>query len=140
MNDWKAKLEGLNQNLRAKEQAEQTEKAATLAAFRKLLAQLEPVLKSVAEFGDVFGVDCDFAISRFDDRYPYVQFRIRKPALSYQALCRDGEIHEKVKEGEQAARETLVTLQSLAPKTFEKRITDWVRAAAEANRKIPGKR
>lgn len=140
MGDWRTKLEGLNRELLAKEKNQQEEKVATLKAFRQRLLQLEAVVKTATEFGDAFGVDCEHSVSRFDERYPYLRFRIKRPALTYEVLCRDGAIVETVKEGEGAAAMATVTLESLAPKLFEKRITAWVERAANANRKVPGTR
>ena len=140
MNDWKAKLEGLNKNLQAQERAELEQKADLLKGFRKRLAELEPGIKTAAEFGDAFGVDCAWEISRFDDRYPSLTFRILKPVLEYHVECRDGVITERLREAGAAPRATAVALDSLTPRRFEQRVTQWVQAAANANRKVPGKR
>lgn len=140
MEDWRTKLEGLNRDLLAKEKSQQEEKLSTLKAFRQRLVQLEAVVKTASEFGDAFGVDCEHTVSRFDDRYPYLRFRIKRPALSYEVLCKDGTIVETVKDGDSAPAMATVTLDSLSPKLFEKRITAWVERAANANRKVPGKR
>jgi len=140
VDDWKSKLEGLNKQLQTKEKAVQDEKAASLAAFRKWLGQIEPVLKNVGMFAEAFGVDCDWGISRFDDRYPYLEFRVRKPLLAYRVLCRDGVLEESIKEGEQPPRQSRTTLEALTNRRFEERLNQWVRAAGEAGRKVPGKR
>lgn len=138
MDDWRAKLENLSQDLRSKERAEADQKAATLMTFRKALSALEPVLKTATEFGDAFGVDCAWEISRFDDRYPYLRFKILKPVLAYEVLCKDGVLHESLKDGEGPAKANTTTMQALAPREFEKRITAWVQAAANSNRRVPG--
>ncbi|HYF96237.1 MAG TPA: hypothetical protein VD969_28850 [Symbiobacteriaceae bacterium] len=138
MSDWKAKLEVLNKELLAKDREESAKRAATLAAFRKLLSQLEPVLKNVTEFGDAFGVDCAWEISRFDDRYPWLKFRILKPALTYEVICRDGALTETIREGVGAPKSEAVAIEALHPRRFEERVTRWVQAAAQANRKVPG--
>jgi hypothetical protein len=140
MEDWKAKLEGLNKNLVQQERAEADQKAAVLKGFRQLLSDLEPIIKTAVEFGDAFGVDCTWEISRFDDRYPYLRFRILKPVLEYTVECRDGVISHQVREGLGAAKRSQTTLEALAPRYFEKRLTQWVQAAANANRRVPGKR
>jgi len=136
--DWKSKLEGLNKELLAKDREETAKRTATLAAFRKLLVQLETVLKNVAEFGDAFGVDCAWEISRFDDRYPWLKFRILRPALTYEVICRDGALTETVREGTGAPKSQAVAIEALHPRKFEQRVTAWVQAAAQANRKVPG--
>ena len=138
--DWKSKLEGLNKELLAKDREELAKRTASLKEFRKHLAALEPVLKNVTEFGDAFGVDCAWEISRFDDRYPWLKFRILKPARSYEVVCRDGALTETVREGTGAPRSTAVGVEELHPRRFEQRVTAWVQAAAEANRKVPGRR
>jgi hypothetical protein len=139
MEDWKAKLEGLNKELLKQDREELAKRTANLAAFRKLLQQLEPVCKNVTEFGDAFGVDCAWEISRFDDRYPWLKFRILKPLLSYEVICRDGALTETLKEGTNPPKSSATTIDQLHPRPFEKRVTDWVQAAANANRKVPGK-
>lgn len=138
--DWKEKLAGLGANLNARERADQDQKAAVLAGFRKLLPQLEPVVKSAAEFGDAFGVDLTWEITRFDQRYPALRFEIKQPALTYEVECRDGVLHEKLREAGERERTGTTTLEALAPRRFEQRVTKWVQAAAEANRKVPGRR
>jgi len=140
MSDWREKLAGLNKELQAKEQAITEEKVATLKGFRKRLDEIKPVLENAKAFGDAFGVDLTYKISRFDERYPSVELAILKPALLYRAECRDGVITERVKQGTDPAREVTVTLDALAVKRFEQRVTAWVQAAAEANRKVPGRR
>lgn len=140
MEDWKSKLEGLNKNLQAEEQALLEQKTAVLKGFRKRLSELEPIIKTAVAFGDAFGVDCSWEISRFDDRYPHLRFRIVKPVLEYFVECRDSVITPRLREG--AGRPTVrqSSLEALSPRLFEKRITEWVQAAANANRKVPGKR
>lgn len=140
MDDWKAQLEKLNKKLVKEEQAEMERRAAVLKGFRQLLVQLEPIVKTAQEFGDAFGVDCAWQISRFDDRYPYLEFRVLRPALEYRVECRDGVIREHVREGLGKAQEREVAPEALQPQAFEKRVTGWVQAAANANRKMPGKR
>lgn len=137
-NDWKTKLEALNKELLAKDREETAKRTATLTAFRKLLAQLEPVLKNVTEFGDAFGVDCAWEISRFDDRYPWLRFRILKPALTYEVICRDGALTETIREGVGNPKSEAADLEALRPRRFEERLTKWVQAAAQTNRKVPG--
>jgi len=139
MSDWRAKLAGLNQQLQAQERAEEERKAATLKGFRKRLDELKPVLEDARAFGDAFGVDLAFHISRFDERYPYLELTILKPRLQYRAECRDGAITERLKEGEAPPAEERVSLEALSVKAFEQRVTGWVRAAAEANRRLPGR-
>lgn len=140
MSDWREKLAGLSKELVAKEQAVAEQKAATLKGFRKRLDELKPVLQSVEAFGDAFGVEIDYTISRFDERYPYVEFRIRKPGLFLRIECRDGAIRERLKQGENPPKEAELTLEAITPKRFEQRVTAWMQAAAEANRKVPGRR
>jgi len=140
MHDWKAQLEKLNKELVKEERAEMERRANVLKGFRQLLVELEPIVKTAQEFGDAFGVDCAWQISRFDDRYPYLEFRVLRPALEYRVECRDGAIRERLREGLGKAQEREVALEDLQPRTFEKRITQWVQAAANANRKVPGKR
>lgn len=140
MSDWKAQLENLNKQLVKEEQAEFDRKAGVLKGFRNLLGQLEPIVKTAVEFGDAFGVDCAWEISRFDDRYPYLEFRVLRPVLEYRVECRDGALRERLREGLGVAREKETTLQALEPQAFEQRLTQWVQAAANANRKVPGKR
>jgi hypothetical protein len=140
MNDWRAKLADLNKELVAKEQAVAEQKAATLKGFRKRLDELKPVLENAEAFGEAFGVETDHTISRFDDRYPYLEFRIRKPALFLRIECRDGVIRERLKEGANPPKEAELTLDAITPKRFEQRINGWMQAAAEANRKVPGRR
>lgn len=140
MTDWRDKLAGLNQSLQSKEKAVDDQKAAVLANFRKRLPELEPIMETAAQFGDAFGVDCDFEVSRFDRRYPLVRFRIKRPLLEYVVECRDGVLHESLREGEGKPKLGETTLEQLAPKRFEQRITQWVRDAAEANRRVPGRR
>jgi hypothetical protein len=138
--DWKSKLEGLSKNLQAEEQSVLEQKVTVLKGFRKRLSELEPIIKTAVEFGDAFGVDCSWEISRFDDRYPRMQFRILKPVLEYHVECRDGVITERLRGGMGPATARPVTLEALDPRAFEKRITEWVQAAANANRKVPGNR
>lgn len=140
MSDWREKLAGLNKDLVAQEQRVQEQKAATLKGFRKRLDELKPVIQNAEAFGDAFGVDCDFTISRFEERYPYLEFRILKPALFLRIECRDGIIRERLKEGANPPREAEVALENLTPKRFEQRLNGWMQAAAEANRKVPGRR
>jgi hypothetical protein len=139
MSDWREKLAGLHTELRGQEQKVADVKTAVLTGFRKLLKELEPVMETAAQFGDAFGVECDYEISRFDDRYPWLRFRIKKPVLLYEVICKEGVLHERLKEGE-ATKTSTTTLEKLAPKAFEQRITAWVQAGAQANRKVPGKR
>lgn len=140
MSDWKAQLEQLNKKLVKEEQVEMERRAATLKGFRQLLLELEPIVKTAQEFGDAFGVDCAWQISRYDDRYPYLEFRLLRPALEYRVECRDGEVWERLREGLGKAEEKAVTLEELQPDAFAQRITQWVQSAANANRKVPGKR
>lgn len=140
MEDWREKLAGLNRSLQDKERAEDERKAETLKGFRKRLDELKPVVAEAQAFGDAFGVDLSFHISRFDERYPYLELAILKPRLQYRVECRDGVITERLKQGEGRPREAEVPLSSLAAEAFEQRLTGWVRAAAEANRKVPGRR
>ncbi|MFZ5814461.1 MAG: hypothetical protein ACOY93_04080 [Bacillota bacterium] len=140
MSDWRDKLAGLNRELQAKEQAVQEAKAATLKGFRQRLEELKPVLENAQAFGDAFGVDITFQISRFDQRYPSLALTIKKPALQLRLECRDGVIYERLQEGSGPAKEVPVPLESLAVKEFERRLTAWVQGAAEANRKLPGRR
>lgn len=138
--DWREKLSGLKGNLQAQEQTREDQKAAVLMGFRKRLSDLEPALRSAGEFGEAFGVDCEYEISRFDHRYPYLRFRIKRPALAYEVECRDGVLHERLKEGEGGPKAGETSLEALAPRRFEQRVTQWVQAAANANRKVPGRR
>lgn len=140
MSDWRDKLAGLNQNLQAKEQAVEQQKLQVLNGFRKLLTEHERIMKGAAEFGDAFGVDCAYTISRFDQRYPSLSFRILKPVLEYVVECRDGVLEERLKEGEGRPKLSTTTLEHLAPKLFEQKVNKWVQAAAAANRKVPGRR
>lgn len=140
MSDWREKLAGLNKELVAQEKVVAEGKAATLKGFRKRLEELKAPLENVEAFGEAFGVDTDFTISRFEERYPYVEFRILKPALFLRIECRDGVIRERLKEGQYPPKEAELTLESLAPKRFEQRLMAWMQAAAEANRKVPGRR
>lgn len=140
MSDWRERLAGLGKELQAKEQAVTEQKMATLKGFRKRLDELKPILENAQSFGDAFGVDLTFKISRFDERYPSFEVTILKPALQYRAECRDGAIYERLKEGLASAKESQVNLESLGVKAFEKRLTGWVQSAAELNRKLPGKR
>lgn len=140
MSDWQAKLAGLNKELLAQEKAENEAKAAVLSGFRKVILELNPIAKGVIEFADAFGADCEWESDRFHDRYPWVRFRIRKPDLEYRVECRDGVIYEQIKEGPGPAKVKKSTLEAMAPKAFERRLTEWVQAAVNANRKMPGKR
>lgn len=140
MDDWKAKLEGLNKNLHAQEQAVVDAKAGILKAFRQRLIELEAIMKGAAEFGDAFGVDALYEVSRFDQRYPFLKFVIKKPALLYSVECRDGVLQERLQEAGGKAKESITTLEALAPRRFEQRITAWVNTAAQANRKVPGRK
>jgi len=140
MHDWKAQLEKLNKELVKAEREEMERRAAVLKGFRQLLLELEPIVKTAQEFGDAFGVDCAWQISRFDERYPYLEFRVLRPALEYRVECRDGVIRERLREGLGKAQEREAALEDLQPRAFEKRVTQWVQAAANANRKVPGKR
>lgn len=140
MSDWREKLAGLNKELAAKEQEVAEQKLATLKGFRKRLEELKAPLQNVEAFGQAFGVETDFTISRFDERYPYVEFRILKPALFLRIECRDGLIRERLKEGQNPPKEAELKLESLAPKRFEQRLMTWMQAAAESNRKVPGRR
>lgn len=137
MSDWRAKLAGLNEQLQARERAEEERRAATLKGFRRRLDELKPVLDDARTFGDAFSVDLTFHISRFDERYPYLELSILKPRLQYRVECRGGVITERLKEGEASAVEQRVSLEDLSVKAFEQRVTGWVRAAAEANRRLP---
>lgn len=137
MSDWRAKLAGLNEQLQAQERAEGERKAAVLKGFRRRLEELKPVLEEARAFGEAFGVDLAFHISRFDERYPYLELTILKPRLQYRVECRDGVIAERLKEGEAPVAERRVTLEDLSVKAFEQRLTGWVRTAAEANRRLP---
>lgn len=140
MNDWRERLAGLNQELQAKERAVEEAKAATLKAFRKRLEELQPALQNAQAFGDAFGVDINHEISRFGDRFPYLALTIRKPALQYRVECRHGVLYERLQEGGAAGSEREVSLASLAVKSFEQRLNGWMQAAAQANRKVPGRR
>lgn len=135
--DWKTRLAGLGESLVSQERAEAERKAAVTAAFRTWLDRVEPRVKAAVQFGDGFGAESDYEISRFDERYPALRFRIRRPLLYYVVECRDGLILERVKEGEEAAKQSPTTLEKLEPKRFEQRLTAWVQAAAQANRKPP---
>ncbi len=137
--DWKAKLEQLGAELRQQEEKEAREKAAVLKAFRKRLHDLEDIVKGAAEFGDAFGVDCSWEISRFDQRDPLLRFQIRRPALHYEVDYRDGVLHERLREGDGPVRTRRLTLQDLSPRRVEERLTGWVQRAAEANRRLPWK-
>jgi len=140
MSDWREKLASLNQELQARERAEEERKASTLKGFRRWLEQVQPALEEARAFGDAFGVDLSFRISRFDERYPYLELAILKPRLQYRVECRDGVITERLKEGEAPLWQAQVSLELLDVKAFEQRLTGWVRAAAEANRRLPGRR
>lgn len=140
MNDWRERLAGLNQELQAKERAVEEAKAATLKAFRKRLEELQPALENAQAFGDAFGVDLSFEISRFGDRFPSLSLTIRKPALQYRVECRHGVIYERLQQGGVAGPEREVALASLGVKGFTERLNGWVQAAAEANRKVPGRK
>lgn len=135
--EWKQRLAGLSKSLVSEERAEVQKKAALTVAFRSWLAQIEPVVQSAVQFGDAYGAECDYEVSRFDERYPTLRFRVRKPLLYYVVECRDGLVLERVKEGDGAPRQSVTTLDSLSPKLFEQRLTAWVQAAAQANRKPP---
>jgi hypothetical protein len=143
VSDWREKLSGLGKDLRHQEQstqqAEQQAKATLLTAFRKRLTELEPLLRAASEFGDAFGVDCEYEVSRFEHRHPFLRFRILRPPLLYEVECRDGAVQERIREGTARVQETQTTLEHLTPGRFEKRLTDWVQAAAQANRKMPGR-
>lgn len=140
MNDWRDKLAGLNQELQAQEHAEQEQKASVLKGFRKRLDELKPVLENAAAFGDAFGVECQWEINRFHDRYPFLHLTIKKPALDYRVECRDGVLLEVLRQGGGAPKLTETTLQKLTPKQVELRVTGWVQAAADAVRTVPWKR
>lgn len=140
MSDWREKLAGLNKELQAQEKVAADEKVAILKGFRKRLDELKPVLQSAEAFGDAFGVEMDYTISRFDERYPYVEFRIRKPALFLRIDCRDGVIRERLKEGDNPPREWETSLEAITPRRFEERLNGWMQGAAQANRKVPGRR
>ncbi|MFZ5827073.1 MAG: hypothetical protein ACOY94_22490 [Bacillota bacterium] len=140
MSDWREKLAGLGRELQAKEQVVAEQKVATLRAFRQRLEDLKPVLEGVEAFGDAFGVEVDFTISRFDDRYPYLEFRIIRPPLFLRIECRDGVIRERLKEGVAAPTEAVLSLEALSPKRVEQRLNSWMQAAAQANRRVPGRR
>jgi len=140
MSDWREKLASLNQELQARERAEEERKVSTLKGFRRWLEQVQPALEEARAFGDAFGVDLSFRISRFDERYPYLELAILKPRLQYRVECRDGVITERLKEGEAPLWQAQVSLELLDVKAFEQRLTGWVRAAAEANRRLPGRR
>jgi len=140
MSDWREKLARLSQKIQARERAEEERKAAALRGFRRWLDQVQPVLEEAKAFGDAFGADLSFRISRFDERYPYLELAILKPRLQYRVECRDGVITERLKEGESPLREAQVGPEALDVKAFERRLTGWVRAAAEANRRLPGRK
>jgi hypothetical protein len=140
MSDWREKLASLNKELAAQEQREAEQKASILKGFRKRLEELEAPLRNIEMFGEAFGVDTVFTISRFEERYPYLEFQIRKPSLFLRIECRDGVIRERLKEGQNPPREGELTLEALAPRRFEQRLMAWMQAAAEANRKAPGRR
>ena len=140
MGDWREKLAALGRQLEAEERAETERKAAALKAFRTRLEVLSQVVEEARLFADAFGVDMTCRIGRFDERYPYLELSIRKPALEYRVECRDGAIWERLKEGDARATEAQVSLETMSKRAFGERVTGWVRAAAEANRKVPGRR
>lgn len=140
MDDWKAKLEGLGKALQSQERAEQEQKAAVLAGFRKALKELEPVCRTAADFGNAFGADLTYVISRFDDRYPYLRLKIKKPLMEYEVTCREGVLFERTTEGGKPPFMRQTTLEQLQPGAFADRLNQWVQSAASANRKVPGRR
>jgi hypothetical protein len=139
LSDWRDQLSSLNQEIHRQEKAVDDKKAAIMTAFRQRLSELGPILKNVTEFGDAFGVDVNWEISRFDQRYPSLSFTIQKPALTLALECRDGLVHERFREGIGKVQERLITVDDLAVRKFEQRVTKWVEHAANANRKVPGK-
>jgi hypothetical protein len=139
LSDWRDQLSALHQDIHRQEKAVDDKKAAIMTAFRQRLAELGPILKNVTEFGDAFGVDITWEISRFDQRYPSLSFSIHKPALTLAVECRDGLLHERFREGIRKVQERVITLDDIVPRQFEQRVTKWVEGAANANRKVPGK-
>lgn len=137
MSDWRDKLQGLQKGLQAEEKAVEDRKTAVLKAFRQQLEKLKPVFESAEQFGDAFGVDVSYEISRFDDRYPWVRFQIMRPRLEWRVECRDGVLYETVKEGQGAPRAGTLAPEGMAPAAVEKRVTAWMERAAKANRRPP---
>jgi hypothetical protein len=140
MEDWKAKLGALGQQLAAQEAAIAQAKKERLTAFRKALKEYEGILQDAEAFGDAFGVDLSWEISRFDAQYPYLRLTIQRPLLRYELNAKDGELMEYLQEGSGKVQRRALTLEEVAPKRFAARLNEWMQAAAQANRKVPGKR
>lgn len=140
MSDWKSQLSSLGAQLNAEEAKVEQAKKERLQAFRKALKEYEAVLQDAEAFGDAFGVDLSWEIARFDAQYPYVRLTIKKPLLRYELNAKDGELTEFLAEGENPVKRQPQTVAGIGPKEFGKRLTAWIQAAAQANRKVPGKR
>jgi hypothetical protein len=139
MSDWKSKLESLGAQLNAADAKVEQAKKERLQAFRKALKEYETVLQDAAAFGDAFGVDLSWEIARFDAQYPYLRLTIPKPLLRYELNGKDGELMEFLQEGTSPVQKRPQTVAAIAPKQFAARLTAWIQAAAQANRKVPGK-
>lgn len=137
MNDWKAQLSSLGDKLSAEDAKVTQAKKERLQAFRKALKEYETVLTDAAAFGDAFGVDLTWEIARFDAQYPYLKLTIKKPLLRYEVNGKDGELTELLQEGASPVKRRAMTMAAVAPKQFGERLTKWIQAAAQANRKVP---
>jgi hypothetical protein len=140
MSDWKSQLASLGAQLNAEEAKVVAAKTDRLQAFRKALKEYESVLQDAQSFGDAFGVDLSWEIARFDAQYPYLRLTIPKPLLRYELNAKDGELMEYLQEGSSPVQRRPQTLAAVAPKRFSERLTAWIQAAAQANRRVPGKR
>jgi hypothetical protein len=140
MSDWKSKLASLGAQLNAEEAKVDAAKKDRLQAFRKALKEYETVLQDAEAFGDAFGVDLTWEIARFDSQYPYLRLTIPKPLLRYELNGKDGELMEFLQEGSSPVQRRQLTVAEVAPKKFSEKLTAWIQAAAQANRKVPGKR
>lgn len=137
MNDWKSQLSSLGDKLSAEDAKVTQAKKERLQAFRKALKEYETVLTDAAAFGDAFGVDLTWEIARFDAQYPYLRLTIKKPLLRYELHGKDGELTELLQEGAGSVQRRAMTVAAVTPKRFGERLTTWIQAAAQANRKVP---
>ncbi|HLO02854.1 MAG TPA: hypothetical protein VK191_07100 [Symbiobacteriaceae bacterium] len=137
MNDWKSQLSSLGDKLSAEDAKVTQAKKERLQALRKALKEYETVLTDAAAFGDAFGVDLTWEIARFDAQYPYLRLTIKKPLLRYELHGKDGELTELLQEGAGSVQRRAMTVAAVTPKRFGERLTKWIQAAAQANRKVP---
>jgi hypothetical protein len=140
VNDWKSQLAALGNQLSAAEAQVAQAKKERQQAFRKALKEYESILTDAAAFGDAFGVDLTWEIARFDAQYPFLKLTIKRPLLRYEVNAKDGELTEYLQQGEGQVQRRSLTVEAIAPKRFGERLNGWIQAAAQANRKVPGKR